>query len=481
MQKIDLKNLTIKKARKHLDSGDFTARELTEAYIKEIKTKNKDINAYLEVFDDCLAQAEAADIRRAGAESDEAHPLLGIPFAIKDNILIKGKIASASSKILANYKATYDATVIKKLKEAGAVFLGRTNMDEFAMGSSTENSAYGVTRNPRDPSRVPGGSSGGSAAAVAMEGALAALGSDTGGSIRQPASFCGVVGLKPSYGAVSRFGLIAMGSSLDQIGPITRTVEDAEIVFNAIAGHDNFDSTSSPDGAQTHADLTQNNAERKMVIGVPKDFIETEGIDPEVLANFKESLEKLKSQGFAIKEISLPSLKYALAVYYIIMPAEVSANLARFDGIRYGVRETGDNLLDTYNKTRGSGFGKETRRRIMLGAYVLSSGYYDAYYNKAGSVRRLIEKDFDEAFKHIDVIATPTAPSPAFKIGEKTKNPLEMYLADIFTVPSNLAGVPAISIPSGATKKDNLPLGLQLIAPKQGEQTLFEIGKQFEN
>lgn len=467
---IDLKNLTIKKARASLDNGDFTARELTEAYIEKIKKNNSDINAYLEVFEDALAQADSAD---KIIKSGNARALTGIPIAIKDNILIKGKIASAASKILANYKATYDSTVIKKLKEEGAVFLGRTNMDEFAMGSSTENSAYGVTKNPRDTKRVAGGSSGGSAAAVAMDGALFSLGSDTGGSIRQPASFCGVVGLKTTYGAVSRFGLMAMGSSLDQIGPITKTVEDAEIVFNSISGWDKFDSTSIPD--------KERGREKKLkkVVGVPKDFIETEGIDHEVLSNFKESIEKLKASGFTIKEISLPSLKYALSVYYIIMPAEVSTNLARFDGVRYGVQEKGDSLIDTYGKTRGVGFGKETRRRIMLGTYVLSSGYYDAYYNKATSVRKMIEKDFEKAFENVDVIATPTTPGSAFKIGEKTKNPLEMYLADIFTVPVNLAGIPAISIPSGTTK-DGLPLGFQLIAPKLGEQILFDIGKKFE-
>ena len=467
---IDLKNLTIKKARKHLDDGDFTARELTEIYIKEIKKNNSDINAYLEVFDDVLAQADIADkIIKAGNST----ALTGIPIAVKDNILIKGKIASAASKILSNYKATYDSTVIRKLKAEGAVFLGRTNMDEFAMGSSTENSAYGVTKNPCDTSRVAGGSSGGSAAAVAMNGALASLGSDTGGSIRQPASFCGVVGLKTTYGGVSRFGLMSMGSSLDQIGPIAKTVADAEIIFNEISGYDKFDSTSIP------GTLRKSPKNTRKIVGIPYSFIEREGIDKEVLANFNLSIEKLKMQGYKIKNIELPHLKYSLAVYYIVMPAEVSTNLARFDGIRYGMREEEGTLIDSYKKTRGDGFGKETRRRVMLGTYVLSSGYYDSYYNKANSVRALLEKDFRDIFKEVDAIATPTTPSPAFKIGEKTGDPMQIYFANIFTVPVNLVGVPAISIPSGVNK-DNLPLGLQLIAPWWGEQTLFEIGKSIE-
>ena len=417
-----------------------------------------------------LAQADIADkIIKAGNST----ALTGIPIAVKDNILIKGKIASAASKILSNYKATYDSTVIRKLKAEGAVFLGRTNMDEFAMGSSTENSAYGVTKNPCDTSRVAGGSSGGSAAAVAMNGALASLGSDTGGSIRQPASFCGVVGLKTTYGGVSRFGLMSMGSSLDQIGPIAKTVADAEIIFNEISGYDKFDSTSIP------GTLRKSPKNTRKIVGIPYSFIEREGIDKEVLANFNLSIEKLKMQGYKIKNIELPHLKYSLAVYYIVMPAEVSTNLARFDGIRYGMREEEGTLIDSYKKTRGDGFGKETRRRVMLGTYVLSSGYYDSYYNKANSVRALLEKDFRDIFKEVDAIATPTTPSPAFKIGEKTGDPMQMYLADIFTVPVNLVGVPAISIPSGVNK-DNLPLGLQLIAPWWGEQTLFEIGKSIE-
>jgi len=464
--KIDLSNLTIAKARDGLKKGDFSARELTEAYLSHIAAENATLNAYLEVFDDALAQAETA-----GKALDR--PLAGIPLAMKDNILIKGKHATAGSKILSGYAATYDATATKRLREAGAVFLGRTNMDEFAMGSSSENSAYGATKNPRDLSRVAGGSSGGSAAAVAGDLALASLGSDTGGSIREPASFCGVVGLKPTYGAVSRFGLIALGSSLDQIGPFAKTVADAEVLYSVIEGRDPLDSTSVPE------ELRRAPGEPKR-IGVPMEFVERDGIDAEVFADFKSSLERLKSLGYSLHDVKLPNLGYALAVYYIIMFAEASTNLARFDGVRYGLRKEGDSVLSMYELTRGEGFGKEVRRRIMLGTYVLSSGYYDAYYRKAASVRALIANDFKEAFKDVDVIAMPTAPAPAFRLGEKSNDPLAMYLADIFTVPMNLAGVPAISIPSGTTKEENLPLSLQLIAPHFGESSLFNIGKRFE-
>jgi len=465
---IDLKNLTIRKAHEDLKDEKYSAVDLASAYLKNIEEKNQDINAYLEVFDDVIEQAKKADDR---IKKGEATLLTGIPIAIKDNILIKNKIASSASKILENYTAVYDATVIQKLKDEGAVFLGRVNMDEFAMGGSTENSAYGVTKNPNDKSRVPGGSSGGSAAAVSMDGTLCALGSDTGGSVRQPASFCGVVGFKSTYGTVSRRGLIAMGSSLDQIGPISKTVEDAEILFNAIKGHDIKDSTSIED-------IQSVSLKEKMTIGIPEDFLKMEGIDNTVLDNFNEIIEKLKSDGHTIKNISLPNLKYSLASYYIIMPAEASTNLARFDGVRYGLHKESDSLLSDYMKTRGEGFGKEVRRRIMLGAYVLSAGYYDAYYNKATAVRELIKQDLEEAFKEVDVIATPTTPTPAFKIGEKTDDPLQMYLADIFTVPANLAGIPAISIPSGHT--DNLPLGFQVLAPHFGEDRLFSLGKVVE-
>lgn len=470
--KIDLHKLDIKTAHEHLVKGDFSALELAQAYLDEIAKKNQGLNAYLEVYDDVVTQAKHADSLIAGKK---ATLLTGIPFALKDNILIKGKIASSSSKILENYHATYDATVITKLKEAGAVFLGRTNMDEFAMGSSTENSAYGPTKNPYDMSRVPGGSSGGSAAAVAGDVALVALGSDTGGSIRQPASLCGVVGLKTTYGAVSRYGLMAMGSSLDQIGPISKTVGDAEIVFNTIRGQDSMDSTTISEDIYAHS------SKKKLVVGVPKDLLSQKGLHPDVVSNFKESLEKIRALGFEIKEIDMPDMSQALAVYYILMPAEVSSNLARFDGVKFGLHKDGKDLLDDYLTTRKEGFGKEVRRRILLGTYVLSTGYYDAYYNKAIALKDDMTTRFKKLFESVDIILTPTTPTSAFKIGEKTSDPLEMYLADIFTVTANIVGVPALSVPSGFSEQSGkkLPLGIQFMATHGGEQNLFEIGKKF--
>jgi aspartyl-tRNA(Asn)/glutamyl-tRNA(Gln) amidotransferase subunit A len=473
---IDLKNLTIEKARESLDRREYSARDLALAYKAEIKKKNKDLNIYLEVFDDIEKQAEEADKK---IKAGKAEMLTGIPVSIKDNILIKGRIASSASKILENYRATYDATVIKKLKEQGAVFLGRTNMDEFAMGSSTENSAYGRTKNPLDPERVPGGSSGGAAASVAAGMALAAFGSDTGGSIRQPASFCGIVGLKPTYGAVSRYGLMAMASSLDQIGPLTKSVADAEILFNIIKGKDKMDSTSIEiDDFGEHKKIEK----KKFKIGVPFDFV-GEGVDEDVMKNFNESLEKLKKHGCEIVDISLPNLKYSLSVYYILQPAEVSSNLARFDGVKYGLHVDGKDLLEDYLLTRQQGFGPEVRRRIMLGTYVLSSGYYDAYYYKANSVRSLIVQDFEKVFKDVDVVVTPTSPSPAFKAGEKANDPLAMYLADIFTVSANIVSLPAISLPSGFSERNGkmLPIGIQFTSAFAREDMLFEIGKLFES
>ena len=464
--KIELKNLTIKLAHQHLMKGDFSARELAENYLTEIEKKNPALNAYLEVFGDVLEQAGAADEK---IKKSDTSLLTGIPFAIKDNILIKGRRAGAASKILENYVAPYDATVIKKLKEAGVIFLGRANMDEFAMGSSTENSAYGVTKNPHDETRVAGGSSGGSAASVAADLALAALGSDTGGSIRQPASFCGLVGLKPAYGAVSRSGLIAMGSSLDQIGPLAKNVEDAEIIFNAIRGQDLMDSTTISEKT-----YPVSGEPKKFIIGVPRDFL-GEGVAPEVLKNFEAGLKKLEKAGVEIRDIELPNIKYSLPVYYIIMPAEISSNLARFDGVKFGAKISGGNLLEDYLKTRGQLFGKESRRRIILGTYVLSAGYYDAYYNKAIAVRKMIADDLKKIFDSgVNAIATPTTPALAFKIGEKINDPLQMYLADIFTVTANITGVPAISISSGST-------GFQLQSAWGREDILFEIGKKFEN
>ncbi|MFA5996917.1 MAG: Asp-tRNA(Asn)/Glu-tRNA(Gln) amidotransferase subunit GatA [Candidatus Paceibacterota bacterium] len=469
---IDLKNLTIKQAHELLVNKKMSVLELAEVVLK-VAEDTRDLNAYLEIFDDVRAQAEVA---QKMIDEGRATMMTGIPVAMKDNILIKGKIASASSKMLENYRATYDAGVTKKLREAGAVFVGRTNMDEFAMGGSTETSAFGVTKNPHDITCVPGGSSGGSAAALAANACLGALGTDTGGSIRQPASFCGVVGLKPTYGSVSRSGLIAMASSLDQAGPFAKTVEDAEIIFDCIKGYDPLDSTSYPDN------LASKNYSKPKIIGVPTEFVHAKGVDPHVLKNFEESLEAMKKAGYEVKEISLPTLAHGLSVYYILMPAEVSSNLARLDGVRYGYHADGANLLEDYMKSRGEGFGREVRRRILLGTYVLSSGYYDAYYGRARAVQEMLKRDLAEAFKGVDIIATPTAPTPAFKIGEKSSDPLAMYLADIFTVPVNIAGVPAISIPSGFVDEEGskLPLGIQFIAPHFGESALFATGKDFE-
>lgn len=448
-------------------AGEITAVDVARACLVHCETKNKELNVYLEVFDDVIAQAEAADARRKAGES---HPLLGIPLAIKDNILIEGRRASAGSKMLEAYVATYDATVVKKLKEAGAVFVGRANMDEFAMGSSTENSAFGPTKNPLDPSRVPGGSSGGSAAAVAVGMALGALGTDTGGSIREPASFCGLVGLKPTYGRVSRFGLIAMGSSLDQAGPLAKTAEDAELIYKTIEGRDELDSTSIP------SDLYPSRAPGKK-IGVPRSLFK-EGVEPDVLARFEEALQKLAKQGYELVDIELPSPSLALAAYYILMPAEVSANLARFDGVRYGLSRKGDTLWEDYAKSRGEGFGPETRRRIMLGTYVLSSGYYDAYYGRALAARELLTHAYQKALEGVDVIVTPTTPLPAIKVGEK-QDPLSLYLLDIFTVTANITGNPAISVPIGDVERDGtrLPVGLHGTAAHGDEAGLYALGK----
>ncbi len=461
---IDLKNLTIEKASLMLEKKEITSVDLLNACLKNIKEKNEKLNIFLEVFSDVLEQAKKADEM---IQKGEQTQLTGIPIAIKDNILIKNNKCSAGSKMLENYVASYDAFVIQKLKKAGAILIGRTNMDEFAMGSSTENSAYGSVKNPFDISRVPGGSSGGSAGAIASGMALGSLGSDTGGSIRQPASFCGIVGMKPSYGVVSRSGVIAMASSLDQVGPMAKNSQDAEIIFKVIAGKDDLDSTSI-----ALPSLNEQKIKNNKVIGVPRDWLK-EGIEKEVLENFENNLENLKKRGYQIKDISLPFSKFSLAVYYILMPAEVSTNLSRFDGIRYGLRQEGKNLFDTYAKSRSAGFGNETRRRIILGTYVLSHGYYDAYYNKAWEVRRAIEKEFKDIFKEVDFVATPTTPTVPFKFGEKS-DPVQMYLSDIFTVPANIAGLPSISIPSGFNK-ENLPIGIQFTSSFLKDERLFAI------
>lgn len=470
---IDIQKLTIKDLNSHLRNKDFSAKDLVSAYVENISKVNPDINAYLEVFDDAMSQAEKID---KDVSDGKIFPLSGVPISIKDNILISGKKASSASKILEGFVAPYDATVIEKLKANGAIFLGRTNMDEFAMGGSTENSAFGVTKNPLDHTRVSGGSSGGSVASVTMNGALASLGSDTGGSVREPASFCGVVGLKPTYGGVSRHGLMAMGSSLDVIGPVTKTVTDSEILWNVIKGKDKFDSTTYGEEIYPKKDLN-----KKPVVGIPYHILDKGGISKEAREVFDKSVQKLKDLGFEIKEIELPNIEYSLAVYYIIMPAEVSSNLARFDGVKYGMHVDGNNLLEDYLKTRGGGFGQEVRRRILIGTYVLSSGYHDAYYNKALLLRQKISEDFTKAFEDVDIIVTPTTTGPAFKIGEKANDPLSLYLEDVFTVPANIVGIPAMSVPSGFVNIDgkSLPLGIQFMAPHNCENILFDIGKKF--
>ncbi|MDE2020152.1 MAG: Asp-tRNA(Asn)/Glu-tRNA(Gln) amidotransferase subunit GatA [Patescibacteria group bacterium] len=480
---MELKDLTIKSFHEGLLNKEFSALEIAQACFKEIKERDPEINAFLSTAEEsAVREAEAADL--AVAKNEDVPDLAGAPLAIKDNILIKGLPATAASRILEKYVASYDATVIRKLKKEKTVFLGKTNCDEFAMGSSTENSAFKITRNPHDLTRVPGGSSGGSAAAVAAGFALGALGTDTGGSIREPASFCGVVGLKPTYGAVSRSGAIAMASSLDQIGPIAKTVEDAAIIFKAIAGKDPLDATSSGYFDSHKNELLNPPLEKikSLTVGLPEEFF-IGGTDPAVIGAMEEAVNKLKTLGIRFEKVSLPHVKYALSCYYIIMPAEASSNLARFDGVRYGERRIADggrNLAELYFRTKGEGFGAEVKRRIILGTFVLSSGYYDAYYEKAQKVRALIKNDFDEAFKSVDVLLAPVAPTPAFKIGERTDDPLSMYLADIFTIPVNLAGLPAISVPVSKRGASGLPVGFQLIGKRWREADILGMGTYYE-
>jgi aspartyl-tRNA(Asn)/glutamyl-tRNA(Gln) amidotransferase subunit A len=463
---------TVAELRAAFIAGTTTPSEAVAAALAVIKEKDGEIHAFLDVYEDALEAAKAADLiyQEKGADTPA---LLGVPIALKNNILMKGKRTTAASKMLENYVAVYDATIVERLKAAGAIVVGATNMDEFAMGGSTENSAFGPTKNPIDTSRVPGGSSGGSAAAVAMGAVPVAIGTDTGGSIRQPASYCGLVGFKPTYGAVSRYGLIAMGSSLDQAGPLTNSVADAELVHNIMFGLDKMDATTITEDTYPEVPLKE-----KYTFGVPRHFLR-EGVDDTVLAAFEAHLEKLKAVGHTIVDIELPLFEQGLAAYYIVMPAEVSSNLARYDGIRYGLSIDGKNLLDVYEKTRAEGFGKEVKRRILLGTYVLSSGYYDAYYGKAELVRKKMREELDETFKKVDVILTPTAPTPAFKIGEK-EDPLAMYRQDIFTVPVNLTGVPALSFPMGVVEEDGkqLPVGVQYIGPLGSDTRLFSIGKK---
>jgi len=470
---MELYELTITQAHQGLLKKEFSAVELTKAFLNRIKKTDKEISAFLTITED-LAVSQAKKVDNRISTSGKIPVLAGIPIAVKDNILIKGIKTTCASKILENYIAPYDATVIKKLNELGAVIIGKTNLDEFAMGASTEHSGFFPTKNPYDLTRVPGGSSGGSAAAVAKNLCCCALGSDSGGSIRQPASFCGVIGLKPTYGTVSRYGLVAFASSLDQIGPITKTAEDAKVLFEAISGKDEMDSTSIEiDKKLQAADYKL----QDLKIGVPKEYF-IKGIDSRVEKIIKGAIEKIEKLGAKIKEVSLPHTKYALSTYYLIATSEASANLARYDGVRYGLSESENkDLLDVYLQSKTKGFGDEVKRRIMLGTYALSAGYYQAFYLKAQKVRTLIRKDFEKAFQKIDVIFAPVSPTPAFKIGEKINDPLLMYLSDIFTVSANLVGLPALSVPAGFA--GDLPVGLQIIGRPFEENKILKISKSF--
>lgn len=471
---MNLNELTIKDAHRGLKAKEFSVRELVNDCLVAIKEKNNKLNAYLTVFEES-AMEEAKKVDEKIAAGIEIGELAGIPLAIKDNILIAGTRATAASKILENYICTYDATAIERLHAAGAIFLGKTNMDEFAMGSSTENSAFGPTKNPHNIKMVPGGSSGGSAAAVAANMCLGALGSETGGSVRQPASLCGVVGVKPSYGRVSRYGLMAMASSLDQIGALAKTADDAELILKIIAGRDERDSTTADRKVETGEKIDF----KKLKVGLPKEYFSSD-LNHDIREKINQKVQELKTAGAEIMEVSLPHTEYGLAVYYVIMPCEVSSNLARFDGIRYGFsayKEKGvENLIDLYKKSRAKGFGDEACRRIMIGTHALSSGYYDAYYKKAASVRTIIRREFEQVFRRVDCLITPTSPTVAWSIGEKMSDPLQMYLADIFTVSANIAGIPAISIPAGDI--DGLPVGLQIMGKMFDEKTIFSVAKK---
>ena len=474
-----LNELTIHEASEYLASGAFTAVELTEAVLHRILAVDNSVKAYLTLTpEQAVAQARAADdARHEGGAGGEISPLLGIPLAIKDVLCTQGIPTTCGSRILEGFVPPYDATVVARLKDAGAILLGKTNTDEFAMGSSTENSAFFTTRNPWDLTRVPGGSSGGSAAAVAADECLGALGTDTGGSVRQPAGLCGVVGLKPSYGRVSRYGLIAYASSLDQVGTLAKDVTDAAILLRAIAGHDPCDSTSMDVPVPDYVGALSTEV-RGVRIGVPREYF-VDGMQPEVEACVRAAVDLLADMGAEVREVSLPHTEYALAVYYLIAPAEASANLARYDGVRYGLRVEAGDLIETYKATRGQGFGAEVKRRIMLGTYALSAGYYDAYYLKAQKARTLIRGDFDRAFEQVDVILAPTSPTTAFRIGEKVDDPLQMYLTDIFTLSMNLAGTCGLSLPCGFDQT-GLPIGLQVMGPAFGEEHVLRIAYAYE-
>jgi aspartyl-tRNA(Asn)/glutamyl-tRNA(Gln) amidotransferase subunit A len=473
---MELYKLTIHELQGRIRAGTATAADIVSAVYRRIDAVEGRVHAYItltrELAGEQAAQADAA-IKRG-----EIKELTGIPIALKDILCTRGIKTTCGSRMLADFVPPYDATVVARLRQAGAIFTGKTNMDEFAMGSSNETSYFGVTANPWDLTRIPGGSSGGSAAAVAADECLAALGSDTGGSIRQPAALCGVVGMKPTYGRVSRFGLIAFASSLDQIGPFTKDVEDCAIMLNAIAGHDPRESTSAPLDVPDYRQFLPRGVEG-WTVGIPGEYF-LAGIDPEVEAAVNKTIAVVEGLGARCVPISLPHTEYCLAVYYIVAPAEASSNLARYDGVKYGFRSRdGRDLLEMYKKTRSAGFGAEVKRRIMLGTYVLSSGYYDAYYKKASQVRGLITRDFEQAFQTCDVILTPTSPTPAFRLGEKTDDPMQMYLSDIFTISANLAGIPGLSVPCGFTT-NGLPIGVQFLAGHFAEGKLLQIAAAYE-
>ena len=474
---MDLTKLTIAELQEQLRKRAVTAREITEAHLKRINERDPQVKAFLSLSPE-RALEQAAAIDRLVEKKQPLPPLAGVPMAIKDVLSTRGVPTTAGSRILENYRPPYDATAVARLEQAGAVILGKTNCDEFAMGSSTENSSYFPTRNPHDLERVPGGSSGGSVAAVADALAVASLGSDTGGSIRQPASFCGVVGVMGTYGRVSRYGLIAFASSLDHVGPFARTVRDAAAVLQTVAGRDSNDSTSADVPVPDYAAELEKPV-KGMKVGVPKEYFGA-GLDAAVRAQVEKGIERLRELGCELREVSLPHTDYAIACYYIIAPAEASSNLARYDGVRYAFRAPGaDSLEAMYHTTRGAGFGAEVKRRIMLGTYVLSAGYYEAYYLKAQQVRTLLYQDFVRAFEQVDALVTPTTPTPAFKLGEKTDDPLQMYLADIYTVTGSLAGVPGISVPCGKSKA-GLPIGLQLFGKHFDEARLLRLAHAFE-
>ena len=471
-----LNELTIKEAQEGLKKKKFTSVELTQACLHRIKARNKDINAFITICEEsALADAKTADgLIRSG----QAGPLTGIPFAVKDAICTAGTRSTASAKILDNYVPPFNATVIDKIRNQGGVLLGKNNCDAFGHGASNENSMYGPVRNPHDLSKVAGGSSGGSAAAVADNMCIYAIAEDTGGSIRQPASFCGVVGLRPSYGRNSRYGIMPMGSSLDTVGPITKTVYDAAIVMEQIAGNDPLDATTVGDAVPNYSEEVEEKV-KGMRIGIPREYFELEGLNDEVRKITEQQIAKLKKMGCKIEEVSLPYTKYAIAVYYIIVPSEDSSNLGRMDGIRYGVRQPGKDLYDLYASSRAQGFPEEVKRRILIGTYALSAGYYDAYYKKAQTVRTLIKKDFEDVFKKVDALITPTSPFPAFGIGEKKDDPLALYMADVMVSPASIAGMPALSVQAGKTS-GGLPVGVQIIGPRLKEEVILKIGSKLE-